>query len=176
MPLKALRLFQKTTTPLQREHPRQYRLRMIAQCLVAGLFILAVYLVADALGSGLVGASIGASTFIAFAYPQAESSHPRYMIGGYATSILAGAVCSGLLSLLGGAGAAFPLHAVLCALAVFLTVFCMVLLDFQHPPAAALAIFITESSSPLVAGLFSLVAVVLLCLLKRAMKKILVNL
>jgi CBS-domain-containing membrane protein len=165
---------QVTKTELQIKNPKRYALHVLVQCLGAGVFLLLVLLLADGLLTGLVASSICASTFIAFAYPHAESSKPRYMIGGYATAIL----CGGL----GWVGCTFttsselPTHALFCAAAVFATILLMVVCDFQHPPSAALAFTMVGTSHPVTLGLYTFGCILVLCLIKRLFRKFFVNL
>jgi CBS-domain-containing membrane protein len=46
-------------------------------------------------------ASIGASSFLVFAAPEAYSSRPRSLIGGYCVGILTGVICAFAGNLMG---------------------------------------------------------------------------
>lgn len=154
--------------------PKRRRRQILFQCAVAGGFLLVAYLAADTLLSGLLAASICASTFITFLYPSAESSRPRYLIGGYAAAIVCGGLAGRALALLPESG--LPLHAICCAAAVFATILLMVFGRIQHPPAAALAITMLETPKPVSLGLYTLGCVIALCLVKRLLYPRLVNL
>ncbi|MHC4744173.1 MAG: HPP family protein [Planctomycetota bacterium] len=84
----------------------------------------------------VVASTIGATAFIVFAMPKSVSAHTRNVLGGH----IVGLLCGGIFYLL-----ALPFAAE-CSLAVALTIFLMVALDVEHPPAAgtALAVVIRE--------------------------------
>ena len=169
-------MIQKTITELQRTNPKKYRRHVVMQSLLAGAFILLVFLASHALGCGAVAASVGASTMIAFAFPRAESSKYRYLLGGYATAIVCGLLAGGGLRLAGETLFFIPSHPLFCALAVCAAFFLMVFLDFQHPPAAALAIIVTLSERPLIPAGQAAACIVLLCVIKKLLYKRLINL
>jgi CBS-domain-containing membrane protein len=165
---------QVTKTELQIKNPRRHALHVLVQCVLAGAFLLLVFLLADGLMTGLVAASLCASTFIAFAYPPAESSKPRYMIGGYAVAIL----CGGLawVGRVFTTDSGLPTHTLFCAAAVFATMLLMVVCDFQHPPSAALAFTMVGTDHPVILGAYTFGCILVLCLLKRLLRKFFVNL
>jgi CBS-domain-containing membrane protein len=169
-----VRNMQVTKTELQIKNPKRHALHVLMQCAFAGVFLLLVFLLADGLFTGLVASSICASTFIAFAYPHAESSKPRYMICGYAAAILCGGL--GWAGRTLASGSALPTHALFCAAAVFATVLLMVVCDFQHPPSAALAFTMVGTSHPVTLGLYTFGCILVLCLIKRLFRKFFVNL
>ena len=101
-----------------------------------------VLLFLDAVKQTVLIASLGASSFIAFAAPHMHAAKPRYMLGGYVVGTLVG--CS-----LGVAAAWLANHVsvdahtiqILCgAVATGLAFLLMVITDTEHPPAAALAL------------------------------------
>ena len=82
--------------------------------------------------------AIGATAFIVFAMPKDVSAQTRNVVGGHLVGLA-----------IGGIFLAIPLpFSIECALAVALTIFLMVALDVEHPPAAgtALAVVINEVS------------------------------
>ncbi len=140
------------------------------QSVLVSLSVLVCFVLMRYVANGLVLASIGASAFIAFAFPNAESSRPRYLVGGYACGIGAGLAGHGVyqLLLLGAseAGDPFFLLALGCVLSAFLAAFFMMLLDLQHPPSVALAISIVATSQPLQMSLIALLCILALVLIK----------
>lgn len=116
------------------------------QCLLATVTIFVVLLVLDSVTQTVLVASLGASAFIAFTMPHIEASRPRYLLGGYAVGTLSGcvfAVFSGVVTTAvettyGGSHPAVALG--IAALATGTAIFLMVILDMEHPPAAALAL------------------------------------
>jgi len=104
--------------------------------LFAGLSILltflAVYYIADLLEYGTVLASLGATAFLVFVYPEYDVSRFRNVIGGYILSSLSGSLARLLLS------GFLPLAA---AVSVSLSIFLMLILGFKHPPASGIALY-----------------------------------
>jgi CBS-domain-containing membrane protein len=82
----------------------------------------------------VVVASIGATAFIIFAMPRAASAHPRRVIGGHTIGLVAGSL----------AGLITPTTSLITIVALSLSVgfsmFLMVALDFEHPPASGTAL------------------------------------
>lgn len=105
----------------------------VVQSLMAGLTTL-VILLALSLENSVVIAALGASAFIVFGRPFDLTARPRNVIGGHLLGFLVGSACSLLPQ--------EPVFASLLsyALAVGLSVFIMVVLYMQHPPAAATAL------------------------------------
>lgn len=77
---------------IDRHFRREDFKRYALQCGLAGLVVLVLLLVLDAVTQTVLIAALGASTFIAFAVPRSKHSGPRHMIGGYAVGIFAGSL------------------------------------------------------------------------------------
>lgn len=143
--------------------------KALIQSAMAALFVLLAFFAIYRFHSKLAIASLAASAFIAFGFPGAESARARYILGGYACGVACGAACCLALHRL------LPPHwaqntrtvIMFCALAVFLTAFCMILLNLQHPPAAALAVSMVLEPDPIRMGLYMLGCALVLCLLRR---------
>jgi CBS-domain-containing membrane protein len=111
----------------------------ILQSLMAAfaLFILVLFLGKDKM---VVISSIGATSFIVFAMPNAVSAKTRNILGGHLVGLAAGAIFRFT-----------DLHySIEYPCAVCVAIFLMVALDVEHPPAAgtALAVVIKEVSPP----------------------------
>jgi CBS-domain-containing membrane protein len=107
--------------------------RYVVQSVLAMVTMLALMLLLSS-RRGAVVASIAASTFIVFAMPSTRPARPRNLIGGH----LIGLTCGALVGLI-------PHHspfitAGLYALCVGCSVFLMVALHMEHPPAAGTAL------------------------------------
>jgi CBS-domain-containing membrane protein len=124
--------------PKFRDNARQY----VLQCTVATISIFAVLTVLDAFTQTVLVASLGASSFIAFAMPHVESAQPRYMIGGYLVGTVSGCGMSLLGAAVASTGVIEPDTCMIAAgaLATGAAIFLMVVTDTEHPPAAALAL------------------------------------
>lgn len=154
---------------------RIHTLAHVYQSLMACAYIFAAFWIVHTLESELVIASLGASAFIAFSFPHAKSSRPKILLGGYAAGALCGNIFAALLALV---PAAFPLPGYIpaCALAVFLSMLIMSVLNIEHPPAAALAVAVTIAPNPLAMGLAALGCVAVLVIIKEILKQRLRNL
>jgi CBS-domain-containing membrane protein len=85
----------------------------------------------------VIVASIGASTFIVFAMPNNHTSQPKRVIGGHIIGIFCGSIFS-----------FFPQMALLPSIALYsiavgLSIFLMVALNLEHPPASGTALGIS---------------------------------
>ena len=104
----------------------------------------------------VIVASIGASTFIVFAMPNNHTAQPKRVIGGHIIGILCGALFS-----------FFPQMSILLSVAIYsiavgLSIFLMVTLSLEHPPASGTALGIALNGfSPNVAIAVILSALVL---------------
>jgi len=124
---------------------RQLWKNYIYQSLIA-VIVLAIVLLALSIEQAVIIASIGATAFIVFTMPDNITASPRRVIGGHITGLACGS-----LAVLIPHQATFPFIAV-CALAVGISIFLMVALDFEHPPASgtALGIAMTGFSTSVV--------------------------
>ena len=126
---------------IDRHFRREDFKRYALQCGLAGLVVLVLLLVLDAVTQTVLIAALGASAFIAFAVPRSPHSGPRSMIGGYVVGIVAGSSLSVLNTLIGvSAGADHAVMVIFGAIAISLAMFTMVVTRTEHPPAAALAL------------------------------------
>ncbi len=101
---------------IRRENFKRYTL----QCGLAGVVVLILLLVLDAVTQTVLIAALGASAFIAFAVPRSLHSGLRHMIGGYAIGIIAGCLMATLESAMKvqGAGAAQAVMVIFGAMAI----------------------------------------------------------
>ena len=151
--------------------------RYALQCGLAGLVVLALLLVLDAVTQTVLIASLGASAFIAFAVPRSLHSGPRNLVGGYAVGIIAGVTMSLLSNLL--ALSPFWEHAGMVlfgALAISLAMFLMVVTRTEHPPAAALALGLVLNEWTFVTLVVVLSGVIVLSVIKRLILPLLLDL
>lgn len=143
--------------------PRELSRNARRSALVA-LFILIVWLVTTFLGSALFVTSIGASAFIVFTFPRAESTRARYLFGGYITACVFGVICSFAMSgfsLEHWGVVAFSVTAVLASSLV------MSIFDLEHPPSIALAISVVLSDTPVQMALTAVLCMTALYFSKR---------
>jgi CBS-domain-containing membrane protein len=105
----------------------------LMQSIAATVIVFIIFLVITPERPVIV-ASIGASTFIVFAMPGNHTAQPKRVIGGHIIGIL----CGSFFSL-------FPQMAMLpsiliYSIAVGLSIFLMVALNLEHPPASGTAL------------------------------------
>ena len=142
--------------------------RYVLQCGLAGLVVLILLFVLDAVTQTVLIAALGASAFIAFAVPRSLHSGPRSLIGGYVVGMLAGSLM-GTLNVVIDASASYD-HAVMVvcgAVAISLAMFTMVVTRTEHPPAAALALGLVLNEWTLLTLLVVLLGVVGLSIVKQ---------
>lgn len=106
----------------------------ILQCLMATVALMIILFSVDLFMEAAVVASIGATSFILFTMPHTKRSKPRYIIGGYVVGIV-----SGILTQLVFISFDNVSHTIIGGIAVGICMFLMVTLNFEHPPAAAMA-------------------------------------
>ena len=115
-----------------RQHWRNY----LIQSIIATCAIFVVILLLRSFNMVIV-ASIGASTFVVFAMPKHITARSRNVIGGHLVGLAAG-------SLFGLIPANTMLAStIVYALAVGLSIFIMVIIDTEHPPASGTALGVT---------------------------------
>ncbi len=155
------------------------KLRYLLQCALATVSAMLVLMVLSSIVNKVVMASLGASCFIAFCVPHKRASSPRFMIGGYIVGIGAGALCYWL------AKVPWPVSVSLLqshsdvifgGLAIGLAMFLMVVTNTEHPPAASLALGLVLGEWELLTLGIAMVEIVMLCILKKLLKPVLIDL
>lgn len=159
----------------------QFRLhnykRYALQCGLAGLGVLLLLLILDAVTQTVLIASLGASAFIAFAVPRSLHSDPRHLVGGYVIGLIAGVAMSSLYALFNLQGTwDHALMILFGALAISLAMFMMVVARAEHPPAAALALGLVLNEWDLLTLVVVLVGVIGLSVIKQIITPILMDL
>lgn len=154
-----------------------HRAHYISQCALATLAILISLLVLDTVTQTVLISALGASTFVCFTMPHVSSSGPRYLIGGYVVGTIVGALVSQIAGLV--VVNIVPVETTLIvfgAIATGLAIFCMVITDTEHPPAAALALGYVLNEWSLLTIVAILSGIILISTVKQAAKKFLINL
>jgi CBS-domain-containing membrane protein len=152
--------------------------RYILQCSLAAVSVMAVLVILDAIANAAVIAALGASSFIAFTMPQTRSAQPRFMIGGYLVGVAVGTLCHGLCLLVPAQSPVLQryVYVLFGSLSVGLAILVMVITNTEHPPAASLALGLVLGEWGVLTVTVVLVGVVLLSLLKRALRPVIRNL
>jgi CBS-domain-containing membrane protein len=127
--------------------------------------ILAVVLLVLNMQYAVVIASIGATAFIVFTMPRNTTANPRRVIGGHIVGLVSGSL-TGLIpheTMLAGV--------LVYALAVGISIFLMVALDFEHPPASGTALGVAMTGFSLNVMLAVITSSVLLALAHIFLRK-----
>jgi CBS-domain-containing membrane protein len=161
-----------------RQFRRENYRRFALQCGLAGLVVLALLLVLDAVTQTVLIAALGATAFIAFAVPRSLHSDPRYLIGGYVIGMITGTLMSVIHSLIGTPGSLLAHAAMIAcgAVAISLAMFAMVVTRTEHPPAAALALGLVLNEWDLLTLAVVLLGVIALSLIKQLVLPMLLDL
>jgi len=112
---------------------RQLWKHYIYQSLLATLVVFIV-LLSLSVEQAVIIASIGATAFIVFAMPGSVTAQPRRVIGGHLVGLLSGSVSAIIPQ------PTFLYSALIYSLAVGASIFIMVAIDVEHPPAAGTAL------------------------------------
>ena len=146
------------------------------QCGLAGLGVLLLLLVLDAVTQTVLIASLGASAFIAFAVPRSLHSDPRHLVGGYVTGLVSGVAMSSFYALFSLQGTwDHAIMIVFGALAISVAMFAMVVTRTEHPPAAALALGLVLNEWDLLTLVVVLVGVIGLSIIKQIVTPVLMD-
>ena len=150
------------------------------QCLLATISIFWILFVLDIISDKIVIASLGASSFITFTMPNTQSSRPRYLIGGYLVGIFTGSLFY-FLKYISSSTIYLPAviqssETLFGALAIGTAIFLMTITNTEHPPAAALSLSIIIEGFHLHTIFSAFVGIVSLCIVKKLLKKHLINL
>ena len=112
---------------------RSFWKNYVFQSLLATLTVFIVLLFLN-IEHAVIVSSIGATAFIVFAMPKSITAKPRNVIGGHLVGLLFGSLCALIPQ-------PSSIHSVIVySLAVGLSIFTMVIIDTEHPPAAGTAL------------------------------------
>jgi CBS-domain-containing membrane protein len=149
-----------------REDPVHYVLQTLLAFVVIALIVVGM----GVLTSGTIVAALGASSFIVFAMPHYKPARPRNLIGGHVVCLALGLLCSIPVRTIPGLTDHEVGLGLIAAAAVALSIFAMVVTDSEHPPAAGNALAFAITSVGLGDVLFTLGAVVLLAIVRHALR------
>jgi len=144
----------------------------IFQCTLVSVSLSILFFMLDFVFETALIAALGATTFIIFTGPTKELSRPRYVIGGYCVGTLVGLVAVNLFQVT-ALDSMFPLFA---ALSVGISMFLMVVFDFEHPPAAGVALGLMTNGGHLHSVAIAFIGIFFLLLMRRLLSKILIDL
>lgn len=146
----------------------------IIQCTLAGMLMLVILSVLNAVTETALIAALASSAFVAFTMPHSYFSKPRSLLGGYFVSSVIGIGCdiisthTAVIGVFHGTGAS---TVALAALAVSLSIFVMVITDTEHAPAAGLALGFVLNPWNLVTIVLILFSISFMATSKRVLKR-----
>jgi len=134
--------------------------RYLLQSFFATLTIFVVLLFLS-LQHAVIIASIGATAFIIFAMPKNITAKPRNLIGGHLVGLISGSLCALIPHPL------FFYSVLVYSLAVGISIFVMVVIDTEHPPASGTALGVAITGFSLNAVIAVITSVIILSLVHR---------
>lgn len=155
-----------------------YKKKYILQCLYATLVVYFVLTTISLISSNIVAASIASTSFLIFSAPHAERSKIRYIYGGYLVGFLIGMACYYCMLFFISHFPALHMHfdEVFGGLAVGLSIFLMVIIDVEHPPASAVSLAMVINNWNVWTIVVTFLALIILTLSRRLFRKYLIEL
>jgi CBS-domain-containing membrane protein len=157
------RYLQRRTARIRYEFKRLWK-NYFYQSFLAALTVALVLLVLN-IENAVVIASIGATAFIVFTMPKNITARPRRVIGGHIIGLLSGSLAAFIPH-----NASFPCI-LMYALAVGISIFLMVALDFEHPPASGTALGVAMTGFSLTVLIAVITSSILLSLAHRFLRR-----
>ncbi|MBN2030787.1 HPP family protein [bacterium] len=148
---------------------RLYWKHYVIQSLLATLSMTLVLLFLT-FQNAVVVASIGATSFIIFAMPDDITAKPRNVIGGHVVGLLIGSLC-------GFIPHSYMLFSIfIYSLAVGVSIFIMVVIDMEHPPASGTALGVSMTGFSLQVLIAVLTSIIVLSLIHNRFRSKIRNL
>ncbi len=148
---------------------RLYWKHYVIQSILATLSMTLVLLFLT-LQNAVVVASIGATSFIVFAMPDNITAKPRNVIGGHLVGLLIGSLCGFIPQL------HFIFSIFTYSLAVGTSIFIMVVIDTEHPPASGTALGVSMTGFSLQVLIAVLTSTILLSFIHNRFRSKIKNL
>jgi len=162
--------------PKFRDNRRSY----FIQCSFATIYMFFILAFLNLVTQTAIVAALGATTFIVFAMPNGYTAKKRVILGGYTVGAISGYFFSLLYKFL----ETIPmfqeysqvLMLVMCSLSIAVCVFVMVLFNFEHPPAAGLALALVSNIWDIKTLVFIFTTVLMMVTLKKIFEPHLIDL
>lgn len=145
----------------------------IFQCAIVSICLSVIFSMLDFVFETALVAALGATAFIVFTCPFREVSRSRYIIGGYCIGTIVGIGIMYIFQITGMGQHFFGFWA---ALSVGITMFLMVVFDFEHPPAAGVALGLLTNGGHLHSIVAAFIGIFSILLLRRLLSKVLMDL
>ena len=122
----------------------------LTQCALATIAVFMILMAFNLYDQAVIVAAFGSTAFAAFAMPKSWTARERNIIGGHIIGVLVGVGLAYFyrmdLSCTDFAAFNTAFHILLAALSISISMFLMVFLDFEHPPASGTALGLTISA------------------------------
>lgn len=161
------------------DHFSQNKGKYVSQCLLATFAIFATLLSLNIVPNDVVIASMGATSFTVFAMPHKDISRARYVLGGYVIGVTLGSICYFLARSVSPSEFYFIAlyhDEFFGAIAVGFTMFLMVILNSEHPPAAACALGLVIDQWSIRAIIVLFLGLVLILSYRHLFRRFMINL
>lgn len=145
----------------------------IFQCCLVTVSLGILFSMLDFFFDTALVAALGATAFIVFTGPHKEISRARYVIGGYIIGIIVGLVAINGFYLMQLDQSVFP---VFSALSVGVTMFLMVVFDFEHPPAAGVALGLMTNNGHLHSVAVAFLGILFVLIVRYMLRRFLIDL
>ncbi|RAO99990.1 hypothetical protein PW5551_00995 [Petrotoga sp. 9PW.55.5.1] len=143
----------------------------VLQSILATITVFFIFTILNVQERPIIVSSMGATTFIVFAMPKSMVAKARNIIGGHAVGFICGSLFSLIFSNTG------PLFSnISYALAVGLSIFIMVVIDTEHPPAAGTALSLCIFGFSLNAFLSVFLSIIILSIVHHFLKPYMIDL
>jgi len=153
-------------------HKKQY----VFQTFIVILVLSVIFSFLDFVFHISIVAALGASAFITFTSPFKELAKGRYLIGGYTVGCISGFLVSNLQDFFLNFYCIDIPTGILGAFAVGLAMFFMVILDFEHPPAAGVALGLVIDGFRFDSALIAIMGVIFFVSVRKLLSKYLIDL
>lgn len=144
----------------------------ILQCLLVSICLSVLFSMLNAVFEIGLLAALGATTFIIFTSPFKEISRTKYIIGGYCIGTFVGLLGVYLFRITSAAHL-FPIFS---AFSVGISMFLMVVFDYEHPPAAGVALGLMMNGGHLHSVAVAFIGIIFLLGLRRLLSNFLMDL
>ena len=145
--------------------------KYITQSLIVIFFMSFILLYLDIVFEIPLVASLGATCFIIFALPHKNSSQLQYIAGGYSVGIVVGYLCYYGLN-------CFPIipTSLWAAISIGLSMFLMVIMNYEHPPAVAFTLGIVMNGMSIKTLIMTYLALTLMLFVRHLLRNRLIDL
>ena len=157
---------------------KSHKLQYILQSALATLMIILILSFLDVIHHTAIIATLGATAFIVYTMPHAYISRTRVLTGAYLIGITVGCLCSLAADFLTtpAIGTMERDSVVFGGIAVGIAILLMVMTNTEHPPAAGISLSLVLNSWDFETIGFIMAAVIVMGLLKKALKPKLIDL